>query len=97
MGDRLRFDGAITGAGTASGTRLVVGTWAHSPFGPIVDVMIEDADGTRALLAPTVEVAEFVAATYHFDAVRIESTALEVDGMARTVASSSARATSTRW
>ena len=38
---RLRFDGLIAGIGTAAQTRLVVGLWARTPFGPIVDVMVE--------------------------------------------------------
>jgi hypothetical protein len=69
---RVRFDGAISGVGTASGVRLVVGMWSASPFGEIVDVMIEDADGHRVLLAPRREVADFIAATYVFDEIRVE-------------------------
>ncbi len=67
----LIFDGAIAGVGTASGTRLVVGMWPSSPLGPIADVMVERADGWRTLLAPSDEVAEFVAATYRFDEIRV--------------------------
>ncbi|WP_019873319.1 hypothetical protein [Sporichthya polymorpha] len=68
---RLVFDGWIAGLGTASGTRLVIGRWPRSPFGGFTDVMIEDASGHRRLLAPRREVADFVAATYTFDAVEI--------------------------
>jgi hypothetical protein len=75
----LRFDGDITGLGTESGTRLVVGVWSASPFGPIVDAMIEEPDGRRTLLAPSREVADFIAATYTFDAVRIEEITLRRD------------------
>ncbi|MGW5372453.1 hypothetical protein ACWES4_30080, partial [Streptomyces sp. NPDC004011] len=53
----LRFDGWIAGAGTSSGTRLVLGHWLRSPFGPFSDVMLERADGHRLLLAPTPETA----------------------------------------
>jgi hypothetical protein len=67
----LQFDGAIAGMGTASGTRLVVGMWPLSPFGSVTDVMIERADGHRILLAPTQELADFIAATYEFDEVRV--------------------------
>jgi hypothetical protein len=74
----LRFDGAIAGIGTASGTRLVLGLWPDSPFGSIVDAMVERADGHRVLIAPTEEVAAFIAATYRFDEVRVEPTALTV-------------------
>ncbi|MGK5637531.1 hypothetical protein ACSNOK_04315 [Streptomyces sp. URMC 126] len=73
---RLRFDGWIAGTGTASGTRLVLGHWPRSPFGPFSDVMVEHADGTRRLLAPTGEVAEFVAATYAFDRVDVRPVAV---------------------
>ena len=48
-----RFVGEIAGAGTTSGTRLVVGHWPTSPFGPIADAMVEHADGRRVLIAPT--------------------------------------------
>ncbi|MFD8572360.1 hypothetical protein [Streptomyces sp. NPDC059639] len=66
---RLRFDGWIAGVGTASGTRLVVGYWPRSPWGPFADVMVERPDGHRELLAPTARVADFVAGTYSFDTV----------------------------
>ncbi len=67
----LKFDGAIAGMGTTSGTRLVVGMWPLSPFGSVTDVMIERADGHRILLAPTRELADFISATYEFDEVRV--------------------------
>lgn len=70
-GERLVFDGWIAGLGTTSGTRIVVGHWPASPFGSFTDVMLERADGHRVLLAPTEQVAEFVATTYVFDAVEI--------------------------
>ena len=68
---RLRFDGWIAGLGTASGTRLVLGHWPESPFGPVTDVMVEHADGRRVLLAETPELGRFVAGTYSFDEVRV--------------------------
>lgn len=77
---RLRFDGAIAGIGTSSGTRLVLGMWPSSPYGSIVDAMIESADGHRVLIAPRAEVAEFIAATYNFDEIRIETTQLRISG-----------------
>ncbi|MGY1841714.1 MULTISPECIES: hypothetical protein [unclassified Modestobacter] len=70
-GERLRFDGWILGTGTTSGTRLVVGHWPRSPLGPVSDVMVERPDGHRILLAQSAELAEFVAATYTFDEVRV--------------------------
>ncbi len=67
----LKFDGAIAGMGTTSGTRIVVGMWPLSPYGSVTDVMIERGDGHRILLAPTRELADFVAGTYQFDEVRV--------------------------
>jgi hypothetical protein len=66
---RLRFDGWIAGIGTSSGTRLVLGHWQTSPFGPVSDVMIEHPGGHRQLLAPTPELGQFIAETYAFDEV----------------------------
>lgn len=66
-----RFDGWITGLGTTSGRRIVVGHWPDTPLGSFTDVMTESAGGRRTLLAPSEEVAEFVSATYTFDEVRI--------------------------
>lgn len=64
-----RFDGQILGAGTSSGTRLVVGDWTSSPLGAFTDVMVATADGRRVLLAPTDAVADYVTSTYTFDEV----------------------------
>ncbi|MFF5407240.1 hypothetical protein ACFY8K_00680 [Streptomyces misionensis] len=77
---RMRFEGWIAGLGTASGTRLVVGHWPRSPFGPFSDVMLERPDGHRLLLAPTRRTAEFIAGTYAFDEVRIEPVRVRVTG-----------------
>lgn len=66
---RRRFEGDIAGLGSASGLRIVVGRWQVSDFGPFADVMLEQADGCRVLLAPSAPVAEFVSATYAFDEV----------------------------
>jgi hypothetical protein len=66
-----RFRGRILGVGTTSGTRLVVGLWDASPFGPFTDVFVERADGSSLLLAPDDRVAEYVSGTYAFDAVHV--------------------------
>ncbi len=66
-----RFEGHIAGIGTSSGTRLVVGRWNVSPFGAFTDVMMEDRAGFRTLLAPSQDVAHYVASTYSFDEVRV--------------------------
>ncbi|MFF5436390.1 hypothetical protein [Streptomyces achromogenes] len=67
----LRFEGWIAGLGTTSGTRVVLGHWQRSPFGPFSDVMLEHPDGERLLLAPTRETADFIDGTYVFDTVRV--------------------------
>ncbi len=77
---RMRFDGWIIGTGTASGTRVVVGHWARSPFGRFSDVMVERADGHRLLLAPSRRTADFIAATYAFDEVQVTPVAVRVAG-----------------
>ncbi|MGA9747993.1 MAG: hypothetical protein WBQ50_11115 [Nocardioides sp.] len=69
---RYRFEGRIAGVGSTSGVRVVVGHWTTSPLGSFADAMVETAAGHRVLLAPSEEVADFVAATYTFDEVRIE-------------------------
>jgi hypothetical protein len=69
MGAGDRFVGEIAGVGTTSGTRLVIGRWPTSPFGPIADVMVEDAAGRRVLLAPRPEVADYIGGVYEFDDV----------------------------
>ena len=84
-----RFDGWIAGLGTAAGLRAVVGHWPVSPFGAFTDVMVERPDGHRMLLAPSEEVAAFVAGTYRFDEVcRIPVT---------TTAGTAGRCTPGRW
>lgn len=76
-----RFHGRIAGAGSSSGIRLVVGRWYRSPLGSFSDVMLQQPDGRRILIAPTPTVAEFVAQTYTFDEVRLAP--VTVTGTAR--------------
>ncbi|MFJ5531813.1 hypothetical protein [Streptomyces sp. NPDC093261] len=83
--DRLRFDGWIAGIGTSSGTRVVVGRWARSPFGAFSDVMLERRDGHRLLLAPTVRTAQFIAGLYAFDEVRVAPVRVDTAGKDWTV------------
>ncbi|MEU1086209.1 hypothetical protein ACFYPN_23450 [Streptomyces sp. NPDC005576] len=78
---RWYFDGWIVAAGTASGTRLVLGHWPRSPFGAFSDVMIEHPGGERRLLAPTRRVAGFVADTYTFDHVEVVPVDVRRDGV----------------
>lgn len=82
---RLRFDGDITGIGTSSGTRLVVGHWPSSHLGEFTDVMMEFADGHRVLLAPSEAVRDFVTTTYTFDETRIDPVTHSVSGDTVTV------------
>ncbi|CAN5279821.1 hypothetical protein BH23ACT9_BH23ACT9_03140 [soil metagenome] len=65
------FEGAITASGFTSGHSVVVGAWARSPLGPFIDVMWRDPDGVRRLLAPSPEVARYVADLYRFDEVQV--------------------------
>lgn len=80
-GARMRFEGSIAGIGTESGTRLVVGHWTRSPFGAFSDVMLEQADGQRTLLAPTRPTADFVAATYTFDRAHVVPVTVRESGL----------------
>ena len=82
-----RFHGTIAGLGSTSGVRVVVGWWQASPHGAFADVMIAEPDGTRVLLAPDTEVADFVAGTYSFDRVEVAPVAV-----ARTAATVHVRA-----
>ena len=54
---RMVFTGHIAGFGTGAGIRMVVGTWALSPFGAFTDVMVQTPE-ERILVAPTAEVAD---------------------------------------
>lgn len=74
---RSSFTGHIAGLGTTSGTRIVIGMWDASPFGSFADAMIEQPSGHRTLLAPSDQVAEFVASTYSFDEIRVEPVSVE--------------------
>ena len=86
---RETFHGAIAGAGSTSGVRLVVGRWARSPLGGFADVMVETSEGHRVLLAPDDEVAGFVQDTYTFDQVRVEPVTVQVSREAWRVSSPS--------
>ncbi len=88
---RLVFRGAIAGVGTTQGTRIVVGNWPDSPWGPFADAMVQRPDGHRVLLAPTEQAAGFVAATYRFDETRIEPFAVTTTGAAWQVRGASLR------
>jgi len=71
MRTKYTFTGRIAGLGTTSGTRLVIGMWQTTPFGSFADVMLEEPNGHRVLLAPSDEVGDFISTTYSFDEVRV--------------------------
>jgi hypothetical protein len=74
------FRGQIAGAGSTSGTRVVVGRWRLTPLGEFADAMVETAEGHRVLLAPHEAARDFIAATYTFDEVRLEPFRVVVRG-----------------
>ncbi|WP_455359725.1 hypothetical protein [Streptomyces sp. SYSU K21746] len=80
MRARLQFDGWIAGIGTASGTRIVLGHWTRSSFGPFSDVMLERMNGERLLLAPSRSIGDFVAGIYSFDHMRVVPVTVGVEG-----------------
>ena len=41
------FEGRISSSGFASGDRIVIGDWEHSPLGSFTNVMWAKPDGTR--------------------------------------------------
>lgn len=82
---RQVFAGHIAGVGTDAGVRMVVGSWHTSPFGAFTDVMVQQADGQRVLLAPNDEVADFVGSTYHFDRVEVAPVEVALDADRLTV------------
>ena len=92
---RQRFVGRIAGVGTTSGTRVVVGHWHDTPMGAFSDAMVETAEGQRVLLAPRPEVADFIAATYSFDEVRIEPFTVTATGT--TTGTATGTGSATRW
>ena len=65
-----QFVGHIASLGTTSGVRIVIGMWGESPYGAFTDVMVQSAEGTRTLLAPTSAIADYVSGAYSFDIVR---------------------------
>ena len=66
------FSGRITSSAFESGDRIVVGSWKESIFGEFTDIMWARPDGTRILIAPNKEVADYVTDMYSFDKVLIE-------------------------
>ena len=80
MTDRLRFRGRIAGIGSSSGIRVVLGHWTDTPLGAFDDAMVETASGHRVLVAPHQEAADFIAATYTFDEIRLQPITISETG-----------------
>jgi hypothetical protein len=76
---RLRFTGWITGVGTDSGHRLVIGHWPVSPFGPVTDILVQHPHGQRSLYAPTRPLAEFLAGIYDLDQAEVTAVTAQQD------------------
>ena len=65
------FEGRITSTGFSSGDRIVIGDWGKSHLGSFSNVMWAKPDGTRVLLSPSREHADYVSELYSFEEVRI--------------------------
>lgn len=65
------FDGRISSCGFSSGDRIVIGDWEKSPLGAFTNVMWAKPDGTRVLLTPSQEHADYVSSLYNFEEVQI--------------------------
>lgn len=63
------FTGEICGVGSMLGVRVVIGRWPVSPFGPVVDAMVEDPAGRRVFIAHDEALAAYVSSIYSFDDV----------------------------
>jgi hypothetical protein len=91
----LRFTGRIAGLGSTSGVRIVVGSWSSSPWGGFADVMVEQADGHRVLLAPDDRVADLLQLTYLFDELVLGDVQVIIDDDHWTVSAPRLRLTAT--
>ena len=65
------FSGRITSSGFSSGDRIVIGDWKDSPFGSFTNIMWAKSDGSRVLLSPSENLAEYVSSLYSFEEVKI--------------------------
>jgi len=63
------FRGRITSSGFESGDSLVIGDWIESPLGAFTNIMWSKPDGTRVLISPSPDHANFVSSLYDFDEV----------------------------
>ncbi len=65
------FSGRISSTGFSSGDRFVIGDWLVSPLGKFTNIMWAKPDGTRVLLSPSREHADYVSRLYNFEEVII--------------------------
>ncbi len=65
------FVGRITSTGFSSGDRFVIGDWWETPLGSFTNVMWAKPDGTRVLLSPSKDHAQYVSDLYNFETVQI--------------------------
>ena len=65
------FTGRITSSGFSSGDRIVIGDWKDSPFGSFTNIMWAKSNGSRILLSPRENLAEYVSSLYSFEEVKI--------------------------
>ena len=77
--------GTISSAAFAGGHRFVIGCWATSPVGDLVDVMWTDPDDRRTLVVGDQAGAEFIGSIYEFDEVSVEPLQVVSDGRRTTV------------
>src|SRR5688572_17817614 len=68
--EREVFTGWMAGLGTDRGHRLVVGHWPSSPYGVVTEVLAQEPPAT-APCTPHPQLAAFLGAAYHFDAVEV--------------------------
>jgi len=65
------FSGRISSVAFTSGDRIVIGDWSDSHLGGFTNIMWARPDGSRVLLSPTREHADYVSKLYSFEDVRI--------------------------
>ncbi|MBM47436.1 MAG: hypothetical protein QGF28_03340 [Candidatus Thalassarchaeaceae archaeon] len=63
------FEGRVISSGFSTGDMMVIGDWDKSPFGPFTDLMWAKPDGTKVLIAPAQEIADYVSSMYSFEEV----------------------------
>lgn len=72
--------GTISSVAFDSGDQFVIGCWAETPVGPLVDVMWRDPSGRRSLIVPSDVAAGYVTSIYEFDTVDVTPLRVESDG-----------------